>query len=403
MRHLNEAVWSRKFINDLPDSSFLLILPGGTKEAGKTTPRDLRKFPVKNERGQIDRPHLRNALARIPQARITASEKATALRKARRLARRTDIEVAPESTENAMATPNTIREMMEWAGTSMKVDRETGIIRDVPLLGPTSRNRRRYSEAAMRGAVAKFEGTQVYANHPDPEAWGRDIRDLAGHVQNVRFEGGKVRGDVHVLEHHREWAMPVAEADRAGAGMSWIGEADHKIADDGWADVEAIRNVLSVDIVASPATVSNFSESEGTDEEDDMSDKWQELLADAQEQLTETKLALVTVTDERDKLKAESADTATKLAEYERKEGFAKLVAEVGIDPKAIGADLAEAISALDETKARKALEDLKKTAESKTAGGETTTSDTAEGSTVPNGDTTGAWTSESILADVMA
>jgi hypothetical protein len=33
--------------NDLPDSAFAIILPGGTKDAtGRTQPRSLRKFPI---------------------------------------------------------------------------------------------------------------------------------------------------------------------------------------------------------------------------------------------------------------------------------------------------------------------------------------------------------------------
>jgi hypothetical protein len=64
-----KAVWSAAYINDLPDSAFLCIEPGGTKDAdGKTTPRNLRYFPYKDADGTIDIPHLRNALARIPQS-----------------------------------------------------------------------------------------------------------------------------------------------------------------------------------------------------------------------------------------------------------------------------------------------------------------------------------------------
>lgn len=63
------AVWSTKYINDLPDSAFLYIQSGGSKDGeGKTTPRSLRHFPYKDSDGNIDLPHLRNAIARIPQA-----------------------------------------------------------------------------------------------------------------------------------------------------------------------------------------------------------------------------------------------------------------------------------------------------------------------------------------------
>ncbi len=67
----DKAAWSRAFINDLPDSAFLHVEAGGTKdEDGKTVPRSLRHFPVRDEDGELDVPHLRNAVSRIPQAKI---------------------------------------------------------------------------------------------------------------------------------------------------------------------------------------------------------------------------------------------------------------------------------------------------------------------------------------------
>lgn len=49
-------------INDLPDSAFAYIEPGGTKVDGKTEPRSLRHFPINDEA------HVRNALARLSQS-----------------------------------------------------------------------------------------------------------------------------------------------------------------------------------------------------------------------------------------------------------------------------------------------------------------------------------------------
>lgn len=61
------AKWTRKHINDLPDSDFLFIEPGGEKDGeGKTVPRELRHLPVK-ENGAWDCPHLSNAAARADQ------------------------------------------------------------------------------------------------------------------------------------------------------------------------------------------------------------------------------------------------------------------------------------------------------------------------------------------------
>jgi len=73
---LKERIWTRQYINDLPDSAFALILLGGSNdESGRTTPRSLRKFPHHRADGSIDLPHLRNALARVSQSDLTQEQK----------------------------------------------------------------------------------------------------------------------------------------------------------------------------------------------------------------------------------------------------------------------------------------------------------------------------------------
>ncbi len=77
------ADWSTAFMNDLPDSSFLYIESGGSKDSsGKTTPRTLRHFPYKDASGKVDLPHLRNALSRIPQSSLPSDVKASLTKKA---------------------------------------------------------------------------------------------------------------------------------------------------------------------------------------------------------------------------------------------------------------------------------------------------------------------------------
>lgn len=66
-----KAVWSTAYVNNLPDSAFLYVEPGGTKDdEGKTVPRSNRHFPYKDAEGAVDLPHLRNAASRIPQAQF---------------------------------------------------------------------------------------------------------------------------------------------------------------------------------------------------------------------------------------------------------------------------------------------------------------------------------------------
>jgi len=66
--------WSTALKNDLPDSAFAAVLPGGKKDSEeKTVPRSLRKLPFKDKQGKVDVPHLRNALVRVAQQKTGLS------------------------------------------------------------------------------------------------------------------------------------------------------------------------------------------------------------------------------------------------------------------------------------------------------------------------------------------
>jgi len=74
------AVWTTKYVNSLPNSAFLYVEAGADKNKSK------RHLPYKDASGKIDLPHLRNAIARIPQMKgISDSLKASLQAKARRL------------------------------------------------------------------------------------------------------------------------------------------------------------------------------------------------------------------------------------------------------------------------------------------------------------------------------
>lgn len=71
VRDTEKATWPSSYVNALPDSAFAYIEPGGKKdEEGKTTPRSLRHFPIRNKEGKLDAAHVRNALARLSQSKF---------------------------------------------------------------------------------------------------------------------------------------------------------------------------------------------------------------------------------------------------------------------------------------------------------------------------------------------
>lgn len=77
-----KAVWPTEKADDLPDSAFAYISPGGEKdEEGKTKPRSLRHLPYKDKEGKVDAVHVRNALARLSQTDIPDEAKAEAKKK----------------------------------------------------------------------------------------------------------------------------------------------------------------------------------------------------------------------------------------------------------------------------------------------------------------------------------
>lgn len=71
--------WSKAYIDMLPDSSFLVIEDGGTLDStGRTVPRSLRHFPVKDDKGEIDPRNLDTIAGQIEESTLQASLLSTA-------------------------------------------------------------------------------------------------------------------------------------------------------------------------------------------------------------------------------------------------------------------------------------------------------------------------------------
>jgi len=91
VQELSKAEWSTAYINNLPDSAFAYIEPGGSKdEEGKTKPRSLRHFPIRDANGKLDEAHVRNALSRLSQSPHGPKAKPKVLAAARQLGIKVD-------------------------------------------------------------------------------------------------------------------------------------------------------------------------------------------------------------------------------------------------------------------------------------------------------------------------
>jgi len=74
--------------NNLPDSDFAYIEPGGKKVDGKTEPRSLRKFPIQ------DAAHVRSALSYLSNSDLSPEAKKSALKKIKIAAKKFGVTVS---------------------------------------------------------------------------------------------------------------------------------------------------------------------------------------------------------------------------------------------------------------------------------------------------------------------
>jgi hypothetical protein len=155
-----------------------------------------------------------------------------------------------------------IRAIFKEATAGATIDRDNGIIKNMILLASESLNGRRYTDNCMNAAIPLFEGAQAYMDHG--EDVNRSFRDLVGGYSNVRFEEGKVKGDLLLIceDAVKEKIFNIAEKFPNLAGNSI--DASGKYYREGQTDVvEELTVVNSIDIVTKPATTKGFFEEIG--------------------------------------------------------------------------------------------------------------------------------------------
>lgn len=141
-----------------------------------------------------------------------------------------------------------------------RVDADGRVVHNVALSGSVSKNGYRYSNRALEQAAPLYDQRPVFLDHAaDPQrSRDRSTRDLVGSVLNPRFEQGRIRGDIRVLDTEAgRTFLSLAASASPGLGMSHVVLA--RRSQDG-SIVEQIEDVISVDAVINPATTTTFHE-----------------------------------------------------------------------------------------------------------------------------------------------
>ena len=210
--------WDTKYVNDLPDDAFAYIRPGGEKdEEGKTKPRSLRFLPYKDKNGDIDLPHLRNALARLPQTSLTPDEQAKARAVLIRAAREAGVgnyieDLLTEQEKGEMKATETIAKLTEL----LQLDDDADVIQTVrELTEKNAEMEKKIQELSDKGdGGVKLSEEEYKALKAKAEAGvealerlrKRDIDDLL----NGAIEQGKItpaERDVYAELAERDFEM----------------------------------------------------------------------------------------------------------------------------------------------------------------------------------------------------
>lgn len=156
-----------------------------------------------------------------------------------------------------------LQEFVDSRGVDLRVDRRTGVLRGVKLLGLESLNGRRYRGESLATAVGLYEGAKVNVNHAKAGPLApRDYQDRLGVVRQVEYRpGAGLFGNLHYNPKHAlaEQLAWDAENNPGNVGLSHNVQA-RVVRDNGVSVVEAITRVHSIDLVADPATTSGLFE-----------------------------------------------------------------------------------------------------------------------------------------------
>ncbi len=150
----------------------------------------------------------------------------------------------------------------DWQAPEAIIDETRRLIRNVALAGQASRNGYRYSEQALRNAATLYLNRPVFLDHAANQSrpFERSARDLVGSIVEPRFDDGRIRGDIQVVDTEAgRTFLALAAANAPSVGMSHVVLVRRNSQGD---VVEQIQEVVSVDAVVFPATTTSLKENQ---------------------------------------------------------------------------------------------------------------------------------------------
>lgn len=167
------------------------------------------------------------------------------------------------TTPQTIPSSTPLCEYCDWRGAAPQIDRQQGILRGVKILGLRSQNGRVYLPEALAAAVGLYEGAKVNVNHPKghPRA-PRDYQERIGSLHDVAVRlGDGLYGDLHFNPRHALAEQLLWDAANAPQNVGFSHNVEARTARrDQQTVVEAITRVVSVDLVADPATTAGLFE-----------------------------------------------------------------------------------------------------------------------------------------------
>ena len=156
-----------------------------------------------------------------------------------------------------------LQEYFDSRGLALRVDRQTGVIRGIKVLGLRSRNGREYLPEALARAVGLYEGAKVNVNHPKGHPLApRDYQERIGVIRNVAHRPGEgLFADFHFNPKHYLSEQLMWDAEHAPESVGFSHNVQARTRRQGEkTQVEEIMQVHSVDLVADPATTRGLFE-----------------------------------------------------------------------------------------------------------------------------------------------